>query len=139
MKLHFIHFLETIVLPSFKKYITKILLIRISTIMMIYTGALSFNAFYIQLIGSSIGSYSSLLQSVSQHFTYLFLFLIILFIFYKNCHFKLLLHCIRTPWFVPLSPPLFFEGGGKSSRLRMLGMFLQSPLYLVSSLGCCLL
>jgi NADH-ubiquinone oxidoreductase chain 2 len=53
-------FIVAIALPSFKQNISPILLIRISTIMLIYAGALSLNAFYIQSIGSGIGIYSGL-------------------------------------------------------------------------------
>ena len=57
-----------IALPSLKQQLSPILLLRISTIIMIYAGALSLNAFYIQSIGSGIGIYSGLFQvtSVSQ-------------------------------------------------------------------------
>jgi NADH-ubiquinone oxidoreductase chain 2 len=49
-----------IALPSFNKQLSPILFIRISSIIFIYAGALSFNAFYIQSIGSGIGIYSGL-------------------------------------------------------------------------------
>ena len=57
-----------IALPSVNKQITPILYIRISSIVFIYAGALSFNALYIQSIGSGIGIYSGLFQvtTVSQ-------------------------------------------------------------------------
>ena len=57
-----------IALPSVDKQITPILYIRISSIVFIYAGALSFNALYIQSIGSGIGIYSGLFQvtTVSQ-------------------------------------------------------------------------
>ena len=51
-----------IALPSFNQNISKILYVRISSIIFIYAGALSFNAFYIQSIGSGIGIYSGLFQ-----------------------------------------------------------------------------
>jgi NADH-ubiquinone oxidoreductase chain 2 len=49
-----------IALPSFKKELTPTLFTRISSIIFIYSGALSFNALYIQSIGSGIGIYSGL-------------------------------------------------------------------------------
>ena len=42
------------------QYISSILFTRIAAIVFIYSGALSFNALYIQLIGSGIGIYSGL-------------------------------------------------------------------------------
>jgi NADH-ubiquinone oxidoreductase chain 2 len=47
-----------IALPSINKLISPILLARISSIVFIYAGVLSFNALYIQSIGSGIGIYS---------------------------------------------------------------------------------
>jgi NADH-ubiquinone oxidoreductase chain 2 len=49
-----------IALPSFNKQISPILFTRISSIIFLYAGALSFNALYIQSIGSGIGIYSGL-------------------------------------------------------------------------------
>ena len=49
-----------IALPSLKPNLSPILLLRISTIIMIYAGAISLNALYIQSIGSGIGIYSGL-------------------------------------------------------------------------------
>jgi len=49
-----------IALPSFNKELTPILFTRISSIIFLYSGALSFNALYIQSIGSGIGIYSGL-------------------------------------------------------------------------------
>jgi NADH-ubiquinone oxidoreductase chain 2 len=49
-----------IALPSFNKNFSPILFTRISSIIFIYAGALSFNALYIQSIGSGIGIYSGL-------------------------------------------------------------------------------
>src|SRR5580693_1215314 len=49
-----------IALPSFNKQLSPIFLIRISSIIFIYSGALSLNALYIQSIGSGIGIYSGL-------------------------------------------------------------------------------
>ena len=55
-------------LPSINKSINSILYIRISSIIFIYSGALSLNAFYIQSIGSGIGIYSGLFHvtTISQ-------------------------------------------------------------------------
>jgi NADH-ubiquinone oxidoreductase chain 2 len=49
-----------IALPSFNKHLSPILFSRISPIIFLYAGALSFNALYIQSIGSGIGIYSGL-------------------------------------------------------------------------------
>lgn len=49
-----------IALPAFKKQFSPILFTRISSIIFLYAGALSLNAFYIQSIGSGIGIYSGL-------------------------------------------------------------------------------
>jgi NADH-ubiquinone oxidoreductase chain 2 len=51
-----------IALPSINKNLSPILFTRISSIIFIYAGALSFNALYIQSIGSGIGIYSGLFQ-----------------------------------------------------------------------------
>ena len=57
-----------IALPSINQNIRIILYVRISSIIFIYAGALAFNAFYIQSIGSGIGVYSGLFQvtTISQ-------------------------------------------------------------------------
>lgn len=62
-------------LPS--KYIAPILFTRISAIIFIYAGILSFNSLYIQYIESGIGIYSGLfhITNISQ-FIDIFLFLI---------------------------------------------------------------
>lgn len=58
-----------IALPSINKNIRTILYVRISSIIFIYAGALAFNAFYIQSIGSGIGVYSGVLFAfISQYF-----------------------------------------------------------------------
>ena len=49
-----------IALPSFQKQLSPILFTRLSSIIFIYAGALSFNALYIQSIGSGVGIYSGL-------------------------------------------------------------------------------
>ena len=57
--------------------VTPLLFTRIAAIVFIYSGALSFNALYIQLIGSGIGIYSGLFHvtTVSQ-FLDIFIFII---------------------------------------------------------------
>jgi len=52
--------LVAIALPSYNKNLSSILITRISAIIFIYSAALSFNALYIQSIGSGIGIYSGL-------------------------------------------------------------------------------
>jgi NADH-ubiquinone oxidoreductase chain 2 len=66
-----------IALPSLRKQLSPILLLRISSIIMIYAGALSLNAFYIQTIGSGIGIYSGLFNvtSLSQQLDIFLLFI----------------------------------------------------------------
>jgi NADH-ubiquinone oxidoreductase chain 2 len=49
-------------LPSINRNISSNLFLRISSLLLLYTGALNFNAFYIQSIGSGIGIYSGLFQ-----------------------------------------------------------------------------
>jgi len=70
-------FIVAIALPSFKKQLSPILLLRVSSIIMIYAGVLSFNALYIQSIGSGIGIYSGLFHvtAVSQQLDTFLLFI----------------------------------------------------------------
>lgn len=49
-------------LPSINRNISSNLFLRISSLLLLYTGALNLNAFYIQSIGSGIGIYSGLFQ-----------------------------------------------------------------------------
>jgi NADH-ubiquinone oxidoreductase chain 2 len=63
-----------IALPSIN--ISPNLYLRISSLLLLYTGALVFNAFYIQSIGSGIGIYSGLFQITL--FTQLFEIVIVL-------------------------------------------------------------
>jgi NADH-ubiquinone oxidoreductase chain 2 len=66
-----------IALPSFNKHLSPILYSRISTIILLYAGALSFNALYIQSIGSGIGIYSGLFHvTLVSQILEVFLFLI---------------------------------------------------------------
>jgi len=69
--------LVAIALPSLRKEISSLLLARISSIIFIFSGVLSFNALYIQSIGSGIGIYSGLFHVtiISQLFDGLLLFL----------------------------------------------------------------
>jgi NADH-ubiquinone oxidoreductase chain 2 len=63
-------------LPSINRNISSNLYLRISSLLLLYTGALIFNAFYIQSIGSGIGIYSGLFQITL--FTQLFDIVIVL-------------------------------------------------------------
>nr|AWB36255.1 NADH dehydrogenase subunit 2 [Lactarius sp. (in: basidiomycete fungi)] len=65
-----------IALPSINRNISPNLYLRISSLLLLYTGALAFNAFYIQSIGSGIGIYSGLFQVTL--FTQLFDIVIVL-------------------------------------------------------------
>ena len=57
-----------IAIPSLKNQLSPVVLSRMTTIILLYSGVLSFNAFYIQSIGSGIGLYSGLFHvtNVSQ-------------------------------------------------------------------------
>ena len=55
-------FIVAIALPSINRNISPNLYLRISSLLLLYTGALTLNAFYIQSIGSGIGIYSGLFQ-----------------------------------------------------------------------------
>ena len=65
-----------IALPSINRNISSNLYLRISSLLLLYTGALTLNAFYIQSIGSGIGIYSGLFQITL--FTQLFDIVIVL-------------------------------------------------------------
>jgi len=65
-----------IALPSINRNISPNLYLRISSLLLLYTGALAFNAFYIQSIGSGIGIYSGWFQITL--FTQLFDIVIVL-------------------------------------------------------------
>jgi NADH-ubiquinone oxidoreductase chain 2 len=65
-----------IALPSINRNIFPNLYLRISSLLLLYTGALAFNAFYIQSIGSGIGIYNGLFQITL--FTQLFDIIIVL-------------------------------------------------------------
>jgi NADH-ubiquinone oxidoreductase chain 2 len=65
-----------IALPSINRNISPNLYLRISSLLLLYTGALTLNAFYIQSIGSGIGIYSGLFQITL--FTQLFDIVIVL-------------------------------------------------------------
>ncbi len=70
-------FIVAMALPSFNRQVSPILLTRIATIILIYSGALAFNAFYIQSIGSGIGLYSGLFQvtTITQQLDIFLLFI----------------------------------------------------------------
>ena len=55
-------FIVALALPSLNKSLSSIVNLRLSAIILIYAGALSLNALYIQSIGSGIGIYSGLFQ-----------------------------------------------------------------------------
>ena len=61
-------FIVAMALPSLKFNISSILLTRITSIILFYSGVLAFNAFYIQSIGLGIGIYSGLFHvtTISQ-------------------------------------------------------------------------
>ena len=61
-------FIVAIAIPSLKFNISSILLTRITSIILFYSGVLAFNAFYIQSIGLGIGIYSGLFHvtTISQ-------------------------------------------------------------------------
>ena len=61
-------FILAMALPSLKFNISSILLTRITSIILFYSGVLAFNAFYIQSIGLGIGIYSGLFHvtTISQ-------------------------------------------------------------------------
>src|SRR6266852_8695 len=65
-----------IALPSINRNISPNLYLRISSLLLLYTGALTLNAFYIQSIVSGIGIYSGLFQITL--FTQLFDIVIVL-------------------------------------------------------------
>src|SRR6266403_2608977 len=66
-----------IALPSFQKNFSPILFTRLSSIIFIYAGVLSFNALYIESIGSGVGIYSGLFHvTVTSQIMDTFLFLI---------------------------------------------------------------
>jgi len=65
-----------IALPSINRNILPNLYLRISSLLLLYTGALTLNAFYIQSIGSGIGIYSGLFHITL--FTQLFDIVIVL-------------------------------------------------------------
>ena len=64
-------------IPSLKTKISPILFHRLSSIILIYAGALSLNALYIQSIGSGIGIYSGLFHvTVISQFLDIIIFIV---------------------------------------------------------------
>ena len=57
-----------IAIPSLKNQLSPVVLSRMTTIILLYSGVLSFNAFYIQSIGSGIGLYSGLFTANNNKF-----------------------------------------------------------------------
>ena len=101
-----------IALPSINQNIRSILYVRISSIIFIYAGALAFNAFYIQSIGSGIGVYSGLFQvtTISQLIDVDEQILILSSLFFnsnKNIKKKLrsrIFYNIKAGWNIPVLP-----------------------------------
>ena len=71
-------------LPSIKTHLSPVILTRITAIVLLFSGALAFNALYIQSIGSGIGVYSGLFHvtTISQQLD-IFLFIIVCKLFIK--------------------------------------------------------
>lgn len=67
-------------LPSLYRHLSSIYFTRISAIIFVYAGVLSFNTFYIQSIGSGIGLYSGLFQITQVSVLIEIFFLIIAFL-----------------------------------------------------------
>jgi len=64
-------------IPSLKGRVPPVLFQRLSTIILIYAGALSLNALYIQSIGSGIGIYSGLFHvTLISQFIEIFIYII---------------------------------------------------------------
>ena len=72
-------FKQVALAPNFNFHFSPVLLTRITAIILFYSGALAFNAFYIQSIGSGIGVYSGLFHftTISQQSDILILFFIL--------------------------------------------------------------
>ena len=71
-----------IAIPSIKTHLSPVLITRITSIILFYSGALAFNAFYIQSIGSGIGVYSGLFHvtTISQQSDILIIIFILILI-----------------------------------------------------------
>ena len=105
-------FIVAIALPSFKKQLSPILLTRISTIILIYSGALAFNSLYIQSIGSGIGIYSGLfhVSVITQVLDSFLLFIAALILIPRP---GILEHSNNTAGFIGGGQPnLLGQGGG---------------------------
>ena len=105
-------FIVAIALPSFKKQLSPILLTRISTIILIYSGALAFNSLYIQSIGSGIGIYSGLfhVSVITQVLDSFLLFIAALILIPRP---GILEHSNNTAGFIGGGQPnLLAQGGG---------------------------
>nr|QTG38700.1 hypothetical protein [Ganoderma sp. TQC-2021a] len=101
-----------IALPSINQNIRSTLYVRISPIIFIYAGALAFNAYYIQPIGSGIGIYSGLFQvtTINPFFDGILEQPLILSSFFiknnnnkKNLRSKILYN-IKAGWEIPVLP-----------------------------------
>src|SRR6267154_2330971 len=84
-----------IALPSFQKNFSPILFTRLSSIIFIYAGVLSFNALYIESIGSGVGIYSGLFHvTVTSQIMDTFLLLIAsLIVMFSTLGASLLMSC----------------------------------------------
>ena len=103
-------FIVAIALPSFKKQLSPILLTRISTIILIYSGALAFNSLYIQSIGSGIGIYSGLfhVSVITQVLDSFLLFIAALILIPRP---GILEHSNNTAGFIGGGQPNFLDQG----------------------------
>ena len=103
-------FIVAIALPSFKKQLSPILLTRISTIILIYSGALAFNSLYIQSIGSGIGIYSGLfhVSVITQVLDSFLLFIAALILIPRP---GILEHSNNTAGFIVGGQPNFLDQG----------------------------
>nr|YP_009517259.1 NADH dehydrogenase subunit 2 [Tephrocybe rancida]YP_009517276.1 NADH dehydrogenase subunit 2 [Tephrocybe rancida]AYE93165.1 NADH dehydrogenase subunit 2 [Tephrocybe rancida]AYE93166.1 NADH dehydrogenase subunit 2 [Tephrocybe rancida] len=108
-------------LPSLNNQLSPVYFTRISALILLYAGVLSFNTLNIQSIGSGIGIYSGLFQvTIISQFIEVFLFIIgsLILIAWplnsssRTAPFSLLLPSIRTPSEGGLSPLLYAEGQG---------------------------
>lgn len=133
-----------IALPSINQNIRTILYVRISSIIFIYAGALAFNAFYIQSIGSGIGIYSGLFQvTVISQLLDVFIFIIGSFILISWPSYSTKINVIdRIPYAREYSLIVLFSSLGASllvSSADLISMYLSIELqsfgvYILSTL-----
>ncbi len=79
-----------IALPSIKTHLSPVLITRITSIILFYSGVLAFNALYIQSIGSGIGVYSGIFHvtTISQQLDIFLIFMGFLISFIFNYVYK---------------------------------------------------